>query len=111
MLVRTSLFAPDGASSTILKLIMSTMLDTSFLMLSGREDGSIFPVSFKLHKYIASANSGKYSCPARVVSANVQMCDNESPSSLERIRRSRAFSPDIAVSSPTADLKSVSNRD
>ena len=71
VLVRTSLFAPDGASSAILKLIMSTMLDTSFLILSGSDDGSIFPVNFKLHRYMARANSGKYSCPARVVSAKV----------------------------------------
>jgi hypothetical protein len=55
----------------MLKLMISTMLDTSFLMFSGRVDGSDFPVSFRLHKYIARANSGKWSCPERVVSASV----------------------------------------
>ena len=40
------------------------------------------------------------------------MCDKESPSKRERIRRSLAFSPDIVVCpSPTALLNSVSNLD
>lgn len=61
----------EGPSSTTLKLIMSTMLETSFLTLSGKLGGNVFPVSFKLQRYIASANSGKYSWPALVVSASV----------------------------------------
>lgn len=47
------------SSSVILKLIMSTILDTSFLMLSGRLPGIALPTSFKLQRYIANANSGK----------------------------------------------------
>lgn len=48
-------------SSATLKLMISTMLDTSFLTFSGRDGGSCLPVSFKLQRYMASANSGKYS--------------------------------------------------
>ena len=58
-------------SSTTLKLMMSTMLETSFLMLLGSADGSDFPVSLRLQRYIARANSGKCSWPDRVVSARV----------------------------------------
>ena len=60
---------PD--SSAMLKLIISTMLETSFLMLSGSEGGSDFPVSFRLQRYMARANSGKCNCPDLVVSASV----------------------------------------
>jgi hypothetical protein len=48
---------PD--SSAMLKLIISTILETSFLMFSGSVAGSGFPVSFRLHRYMARANSGK----------------------------------------------------
>ena len=48
-----------AASSATLKLMISTMLETSFLMWSGRLGGSCLPVSFKLHRYMARANSGK----------------------------------------------------
>jgi hypothetical protein len=51
--------APGALSSATLKLMISTMLETSFLMFSGRLGGSCLPVSFKLHRYMASANSGK----------------------------------------------------
>lgn len=37
------------------------------------------------------------------------MCDRASPGRLERIRMSRAWSPDMAWAVPTADLKSCSN--
>ena len=50
-----------AASSATLKLMISTMLDTSFLMFSGSELGRDFPVSFRLHRYMARANSGKCS--------------------------------------------------
>jgi hypothetical protein len=60
-----------GASSSTAKLIISTMLETSFFIFSGRVEGSCFPTSFRLHRYIARANSGKCSCPDRVVSARV----------------------------------------
>lgn len=49
---------------------MSTMLETSFLTLSGSDVGRLFPVSARLHRYIAKANSGKRSWPDFVVSAN-----------------------------------------
>jgi len=49
----------SGVSSTTPKLIMSTMLETSFLILSGKVAGSGLPTIFRLHRYIASANSGK----------------------------------------------------
>jgi hypothetical protein len=60
-----------GASSSTAKLIISTILETSFFIFSGRVEGSCFPTSFRLHRYIARANSGKCSCPDRVVSARV----------------------------------------
>jgi hypothetical protein len=41
------------------------------LILSGRVDGIGFPTSARLHRYIARANSGKWSCPDFVVSARV----------------------------------------
>lgn len=58
-------------SSTTPNEIMSTMLETSFLTRSGRELGRSFPVSLRLHKYMARANSGKRSWPDLVVSARV----------------------------------------
>jgi len=57
----------------MLKLIISTMLETSFLTFSGNVDGSAFPVNFRLQRYMARANSGKCSWPDLVVSASVQM--------------------------------------
>jgi hypothetical protein len=50
---------------------MSTMLDTSFLTRSGSVFGRSFPVNWRLHKYIASANSGNMSWPDLVVSDSV----------------------------------------
>jgi hypothetical protein len=35
------------------------MLETSFLIFSGKLVGRFLLVSFKLHKYMAKANSGK----------------------------------------------------
>lgn len=61
----------SGPSSAMLKLIISTILETSFRIFSGRTEGNDLPVIFRLHKYIARANSGKWSCPDRVVSARV----------------------------------------
>ena len=58
-------------SSGIAKDIMSTMLETSFLTFSGILFGRPFPFRAMLHKYIASANSGKSSMPDLVVSASV----------------------------------------
>ena len=58
-------------SSAMLKLMMSTMLETSFLILLGSVDGNDLPVSFMLQRYIARANSGKCNWPDRVVSARV----------------------------------------
>ena len=59
------------ASSATLKLMMPTILDTSFFTLSGSEAGRGLPTSFRLQRYIAKANSGKCSSPDRVVSASV----------------------------------------
>lgn len=50
------------------KEMMSTMLETSFLTCSGRVEGKLLPFIRRLHKYIASANSGNMSCPDLVVS-------------------------------------------
>lgn len=60
-LVKSGTFVapPEAASSATLKLIMSTMLETSFLIFSGRLPGKGLPTSFRLQRYIASANSGK----------------------------------------------------
>ena len=58
----------DGALSGTPKEMMSTMLETSFIILSGILSGRSLPVSLRLHKYIANANSGKRSCPDFVVS-------------------------------------------
>jgi hypothetical protein len=41
------------------------------LMFWGRLEGTDFPVSFKLQRYMARANSGKCSWPDFVVSARV----------------------------------------
>ena len=51
--------------------IMSTMLETSFLTRSGSELGRSLPVNFRLHRYMARANSGKRSWPDLVVSESV----------------------------------------
>jgi hypothetical protein len=58
-------------SSATAKFIISTILETSFLILSGSTEGKDLPTSFKLQRYMASANSGNSSCPERVVSARV----------------------------------------
>ncbi len=63
--------AGGGLSSGTPKEMMSTMLDTSFLIVSGRVDGRLWPFSLRLQRYIARANSGKRSCPDFVVSDNV----------------------------------------
>lgn len=48
--------------------MISTMLDTSFAIFSGKLCGKSFPTSLRLHRYIAKANSGKSSWPDFVVS-------------------------------------------
>lgn len=58
----------SGRSSGTPNEIISTMLDTSFAIRSGNVCGRSFPTSFKLQRYMASANSGKSSCPDFVVS-------------------------------------------
>ena len=50
------------------KEMMSTMLETSFLMRSGRTSGNSFFVNRRLQRYIARANSGKKRDPDLVVS-------------------------------------------
>lgn len=50
---------------------MSTMLETSLRIFSGNCPGRSLPVSFKLHRYMANANSGKSSCPDFVVSESI----------------------------------------
>ena len=49
---------------------MSTILETSFAILSGKLGGKSLPTSFRLQRYMASANSGKSSWPDFVVSDN-----------------------------------------
>lgn len=61
----------EDCSSGIEKDMMSTMLDTSFLTFSGKVAGRSLPLSFRLHKYIERANSGKSSWPDLVVSERV----------------------------------------
>jgi len=63
--------AVGGLSSGTPNEMMSTMLDTSFLIRSGNVDGILWPFSLRLQRYIARANSGKRSCPDLVVSDNV----------------------------------------
>lgn len=46
-------------SSAMLKLMISTMLDTSFFMFSGSEEGRDLPFILRLQRYMARANSGK----------------------------------------------------
>lgn len=58
-------------SSAVPNEIMSTMLETSFLIFSGRLVGTSFPVNFRLQRYMAKANSGKRSWPDFVVSERV----------------------------------------
>ena len=58
----------EGRSSGTPKEIMSTMLETSFAIFSGRLGGSCLPTSFRLQRYIARANSGNRSRPDFVVS-------------------------------------------
>ena len=64
-------FVRGGAcwrSSGTPKDMISTMLDTSLAIFSGNAPGKSFPTSLRLHRYIASANSGKRSWPDLVVS-------------------------------------------
>lgn len=100
--------------SGTVKEIMSTMLETSFLIVSGREGGRSLPVIFKLQRYIANANSGKNSFPDLVVSDKTLSCnvsynqllseefdvvsayqilDRSLPARLDRKSSSLAFSP------------------
>lgn len=60
-----------GRSSGTPNEIMSTILDTSFAIFSGRLAGKSFPTSFRLQRYIARANSGNRSWPDLVVSDRV----------------------------------------
>src|SRR3954466_6571156 len=60
-----------GLSSSTLNEIMSTILETSFFTFSGRVAGRSFPVSLRLQRYIASANSGNSSWPDFVVSESI----------------------------------------
>jgi hypothetical protein len=63
--------AGSGVSSATPKFIISTILETSFLIFVGKVDGNGFPTRFRLHRYIARANSGKCNWPDLVVSARV----------------------------------------
>ena len=69
----------DGALSATPKEMISTMLDTSFKIRSGSADGSSFPTSLRLHRYMATANSGKSNCPDLVVSERVLSSKLEMP--------------------------------
>lgn len=51
--------------------MISTMLETSFRMRSGNEPGIVLPTRARLHRYMASANSGNMRRPDLVVSARV----------------------------------------
>ena len=85
------------------------MLETSLRTVSGRVAGMLLPVRLKLHSHMASANSGKSSCPDFVVSASVQIWARLFPSSLLLRRRSLALSPLNACSLPVALLNNCSN--
>lgn len=50
-----------GRSSGTPNEMMSTILETSFIILSGKLCGNSFPTSFRLQRYMAKANSGKRS--------------------------------------------------
>lgn len=60
-----------GRSSGTPNEMMSTILETSLWIFSGNVGGRSFPTSFRLQRYIASANSGKRSRPDLVVSDKV----------------------------------------
>ena len=83
-------------SSGTPKEMISTMLETSFLTLSGKAAGISLPVNFRLHRYIARANSGKSSWPDFVVSDRSHICDRALPGSFDLRSRSFAFSPERA---------------
>ena len=51
----------SGRSSGTPNEIISTILETSFAIRFGKFCGRSFPTSFKLQRYMASANSGKSS--------------------------------------------------
>lgn len=91
--------------------MMSTILLTSFLTFSGREAGRSLFVSLRLHRYMASANSGKSSCPDFVVSDSSHIRARLFPSSLLLSSRSLALSPLNACSLPVALLNNCSNFD
>ena len=57
-----------GRSSGTPNDIISTMLDTSFAIRSGRTCGRSLPVSLRLQRYMARANSGNSNWPDFVVS-------------------------------------------
>jgi hypothetical protein len=101
--------AAGARSSTTLNEMISTMLDTSFLTLSGKLGGRLLPVKLKLHRYIASANSGNRSWPDFVVSDRIHICESTLPGSFDRRRRSFALSPSNAWALPTALLNNCSN--
>ena len=50
-----------GRSSGTPNEMMSTILETSFIIFSGKLCGNSFPTSFRLQRYMAKANSGKRS--------------------------------------------------
>ena len=50
-----------GRSSGTPNEMMSTILETSFNIFSGKLCGNSFPTSFRLQRYMARANSGKRS--------------------------------------------------
>lgn len=99
--------AGPGCVSGTSKEIMSTILETSFLMVSGRVAGISRPVRRKLHRYMANANSGKNSCPDLVESDRTQILERSLPGSFERIRRSRALSPIHSISKATPQSQNI----
>ena len=101
----------EGLSSGTPNEMMSTILETSLRTVSGSADGKLLPVKLRLQSHIASANSGKSSCPDLVVSASVHICAKLFPSSLLLRSKSLALSPLNDCSFPVALLNSCSNLD
>ena len=106
----------SGCVSGTPKEIMSTILETSFLIFSGRTVGISLPVNRRLQRYMAKANSGKNKSPDLVVSDNTllivrlgkkkkkkgkrkrkertyHILDRSLPDRCDRNKRSLAFSP------------------
>jgi hypothetical protein len=81
----------DGAGEWLSgtpKDIISTMLDTSFLIFSGSTSGISFCVNSKLQRYMASANSGKNNWPDFVVSdKTLEDVSQFSPTHCEKNKR------------------------